>query len=74
MKCRTYNDFDVFFQVQIDRLHTSYIDYYLMHNVSAFNVWEKLCALGIEKWIAEKSRGGKSGRLDFRFMEPTMNS
>ena len=49
MQCHTYNDFDHFFNTHLDRLHTTYIDYYLMHNVSSFAVWEKLCALGIEQ-------------------------
>lgn len=67
MKCQTYNDFDVLFQTQLDHLRTAYIDYYLMHNVSAFNLWEKLCALGIEEWISGKKASGQIRRIGFSF-------
>jgi predicted aldo/keto reductase-like oxidoreductase len=67
MKCQAYNDFDNLFQAQLDRLHTTYIDYYLMHNVSAFSLWEKLCAMGIEKWIAEKKASGQVRQIGFSF-------
>jgi predicted aldo/keto reductase-like oxidoreductase len=31
-RCRKYEDFDILFQTQLERLHTDYIDYYLMHH------------------------------------------
>jgi predicted aldo/keto reductase-like oxidoreductase len=55
------------FKTQLERLHTDYIDYYLMHNVSDMALWEKLCALGIEKWIAEKRMSGQIKNIGFSF-------
>ena len=42
------------FQEQLRRLKTDYIDYYLMHMLNDEKTWEKLTALGVQDWIAEK--------------------
>ena len=47
-----------YFQEQLKRLKTDYIDYYLMHMITDFAQWEKLKALGIEEWIAAKKASG----------------
>jgi len=52
-KCKKYEDFDILFKTQLDRLHTEYIDYYLMHNIGDTQEWNRICELGIEKWIKE---------------------
>jgi predicted aldo/keto reductase-like oxidoreductase len=62
-----YEDFDILFQTQLEHLHTDYIDYYLMHNLSDTNLWESLCALGIEKWIKEKKSTGQIRNIGFSF-------
>ena len=66
-KCKTYNDFESLFQTQLERLHTDYIDYYLMHNLGDVNVWKRLCDLGIEKWILEKKAAGQIRNIGFSF-------
>jgi predicted aldo/keto reductase-like oxidoreductase len=66
-KCGKYEDFDTLFQVQLGRLRTDYIDYYLMHNLSDTNLWKSLCALGIEKWIEEKKSSGQIRNIGFSF-------
>jgi predicted aldo/keto reductase-like oxidoreductase len=66
-KCSIYEDFDILFQTQLKRLHTDYIDYYLIHNLSDTNVWKSLCALGIEKWIEEKKSTGQIRNIGFSF-------
>jgi len=66
-KCQTYEDFDKFFNIQLDRLKTDYIDYYFMHNMTKQADWERLCALGIEKWIEEKRTQGKIRQVGFSF-------
>jgi len=68
-KCRKYDDFDVLFKTQLDRLHTDYIDYYLMHNLGDTNSWKRLCELGIEKWIIEKKESGQIKNVGFSFHE-----
>jgi predicted aldo/keto reductase-like oxidoreductase len=66
-KCKNYEDFDSLFKTQLERLHTDYIDYYLMHNLSDTALWEKLCALGIEKWIKGKKASGQIKNIGFSF-------
>ena len=60
-KCGKYEDFDVLFNTQLERLRTDYIDYYLMHNLSDVNLWKNLCDLGLERWIEEKKKRVKGG-------------
>jgi predicted aldo/keto reductase-like oxidoreductase len=66
-KCKNYEDFDSLFKTQLERLHTDYLDYYLMHNLSDLVLWEKLCAIGIEKWITEKKASGQIRNIGFSF-------
>lgn len=66
-KCQRYEDFDILFNTQLERLHTDYIDYYLIHNLSDTKNWNRLCELGIEKWIAEKKETGKIKQIGFSF-------
>ncbi|MCL2142500.1 MAG: aldo/keto reductase, partial [Methanimicrococcus sp.] len=67
MKCETYEDFESFFQIQLKRLHTNYIDYYLIHSLMDVDLWEKLCEMGIEKWIQEKKESGQIKNIGFSF-------
>jgi predicted aldo/keto reductase-like oxidoreductase len=66
-KCKTYSDFDSIFQKQLDRLHTNYIDYYLIHCLVDVNSWKILCELGIKRWIDEKKASGQIKNLGFSF-------
>lgn len=65
--CNSYDDFDRFFNEQLERLQTDYIDYYFMHNITSFSQWEKLVDLGIKKWIDEKRTVGKIKQVGFSF-------
>ena len=66
-KCRVYEDFDKYFNIQLERLKTHYIDYYFMHNMTKIEEWERLCGLGIEKWLVEKREQGKIKHIGFSF-------
>jgi len=66
-KCHAYEDFDKFFNIQLQRLKTDYVDYYFMHNMTKPEDWERLCGLGIEKWLAEKREQGKIKHVGFSF-------
>ena len=66
-KCKTYEDFDRFFNIQLERLNTDYIDYYLMHNLTSVADWDKIRRLGIEDWIAQKKASGKIKQIGFSF-------
>lgn len=65
--CKTEQDFDRFFDKQLDRLHTDYIDYYLLHMLSGMDEWERLKGLGIEGWIAKKMQAGTIRQIGFSF-------
>ena len=67
IKCRNFDDFDKYFNIQLERLKTDYIDYYFMHNISRLEDWERLLGLGIERWINEKKAQGKIKQLGFSF-------
>lgn len=58
---------DKYFNEQLKRLQTDYIDYYLMHMLTDIAAWEKLCKLGIEDWIRRKKEEGKIRNLGFSF-------
>ncbi|GHU41282.1 aldo/keto reductase [Clostridia bacterium] len=66
-KCKVYEDFERLFQEQLSRLQTDYIDYYLIHNLPTTALWQGLCTLGIEKWIAEKKASGQIKNIGYSF-------
>lgn len=66
-KCKDYADFDRLFYEQLKNLRTNYIDYYLMHNMCDKAQWDRLCDLGIEKWISQKKDSGEIKQIGFSF-------
>ena len=58
---------DKYFNEELKRLRIDYVDYYLMHHMTDFQQWEKLQALGIEEWIAEKKKSGQIRNVGFSF-------
>ena len=66
-KCQRYEDFDKYFNIQLQRLKTDYIDYYFMHNMTKQADWERLRGLGIEKWLQEKRDAGAIRQVGFSF-------
>jgi predicted aldo/keto reductase-like oxidoreductase len=64
---RSPQDFDKFFNKELERLRTTYIDYYLLHMLSNMDQWEKFRAWGIEDWAAQKKKEGKIRQFGFSF-------
>ena len=64
---KTAEDLDKFFDEQLSRLKTDYIDYYFLHSLGTPAVWEKLKSLGIEDWIARKKQSGQIHHIGFSF-------
>jgi predicted aldo/keto reductase-like oxidoreductase len=60
-------DFDKYFNKELERLRTNYIDYYLMHMLTDAALWAKLKSWGIEAWIAEKKKQGKIRQIGFSY-------
>ena len=65
--CKSKSDLDKFFNRQLERLQTDYIDYYLLHMMSDTETWDKLRSWAIESWIAEKKSSGKIRQIGFSF-------
>ncbi len=58
---------DKYFSEELNRLRTDYIDYYLMHHMTAMNQWDKLDKLGIKEWIADKKASGQIKNIGFSY-------
>lgn len=56
-----------YFNEQLERLQTDYIDYYLMHMLTDIDAWNTLKALGIEEWIKQKKSEGKIKQIGFSY-------
>ena len=61
------NALDRYFNEELRRLRTDYVDYYLMHHMTAMNQWDKLLAVGIEDWIKEKKESGQIRNIGFSY-------
>lgn len=64
---KTKDGLDKLFNEELKRLRTDYIDYYLMHMLTDLQSWEKLKAIGIVEWIAEKKASGQIKQIGFSY-------
>jgi predicted aldo/keto reductase-like oxidoreductase len=58
---------DKYFDEQLSRLQTDYIDYYLMHHLTDLAMWEKLKKVGVLEWIEEKKNSGAIRNVGFSY-------
>jgi predicted aldo/keto reductase-like oxidoreductase len=58
---------DKYYNEELERLRTNYIDYYLMHMLTDTVAWENLVKLGIKEWIAEKKASGEIRNIGFSY-------
>ena len=56
---------DRYFNEELKRLRTDYIDYYLMHMITDINQWTKLQKIGMEEWIAKTKESGQIRNIGF---------
>ena len=70
---RKQEDIDRYFDEQLERLQTGYIDYYLMHFLTNAETWQRLCGIGIDKWLAQKKAEGAIRNVGFSFHGDTRN-
>lgn len=61
------NSMDKYFNEQLRRLKTDYIDYYLMHMLTDVDTWNRLKALGIVEWLEEKKQSGAIRQIGFSY-------
>ena len=58
---------DKYFNEELSRLQTSYIDFYLMHMLTDIAQWNRLKDLGILDWIKAKKESGEIRSIGFSF-------
>lgn len=56
-----------YFDEQLRRLKTDYVDYYLMHMLTDVKTWDRLKNLGIEEWLEEKKKSGRIRQVGFSY-------
>lgn len=61
------SDLDAILAKQLQRLQTDRIDYYLIHMLPDTGTWERLKAIGIERWIADRKASGQIINIGFSF-------
>lgn len=64
---KSKEDFDKFFAMHLERLQTTYIDYYLIHCLYSFSDWKKLKELGVLEFVANKKKSGEIINIGFSF-------
>ena len=58
---------DKLFEEELRRLRTDHVDYYLMHMLTDTATWERMKAMGIEAWIAQKKASGAIRQVGFSY-------
>lgn len=61
------DDINKYYQEEMKRLQTNYVDFYLMHMLADVGRWNKLKEFGIDKWIEEKKASGEIKNIGFSF-------
>ena len=70
---RSREGLDKYFDEELARLRTNYVDYYLMHHLTDVAMWEKLKNVGILDWIQEKKQSGAIRNIGFSYHGNTDN-
>lgn len=60
-------DMDKILGVQLERLKTDHVDYYLLHSLMTYQSWGRLKQLGVEDFLEKAKAAGKIGRVGFSF-------
>ena len=64
---KTKEDAERYFQEELKRLRTDYVDYYLMHMLTDVKTWNRLKELGIDTWLKEKQESGAIRQIGFSY-------
>lgn len=65
-KIEKKEDFDFYFDVQLNRLKTNYVDFYLLHSLWKGS-WEKIKNLGVLEWLIKKKKENRIKFFGFSF-------
>lgn len=64
---KSKKDLDKYFNEQLRRLQTDYVDYYLMHMLPDVHAWDRLKSMGTDQWLKEKVENGQIRNVGFSF-------
>ena len=64
---KSMKEIDKTFDLELKRLRTDYIDYYLMHMFTDVAEWERLCSFGIREWIEKHKENGSIRQIGFSY-------
>ena len=64
---KTKDGLEKLFAEELRRLRTDHVDYYLMHMLTDVDTWDRMRALGIEEWLAEKKASGAIRQVGFSY-------
>jgi uncharacterized protein len=65
-KIESYDDFDRFYNEQLDRLQTDVVDFYLLHALNK-DIWKKINDFGVLQWAEKAFKDGRIRYLGFSF-------
>jgi predicted aldo/keto reductase-like oxidoreductase len=60
-------DMEKFLDIQLKRLQTDYIDYYLMHSLITMQGWQRLKRIGVEEFLEKARQTGKIRHRGFSY-------
>ncbi|MCF0105136.1 MAG: aldo/keto reductase [Holdemanella sp.] len=64
---KSKENMEKYFQEELKRLRTDYIDYYLMHMLTDVKTWKRLRDLGILEWLEEKKANKQIRQIGFSY-------
>ncbi len=67
VQVRAREDMDRLLDVQLARLKTDTIDYYLLHSLMSYDGWTRLKELGVEDFLEKAKQSGKIRRAAFSY-------
>ncbi|MGC8942491.1 MAG: aldo/keto reductase [Caldisericia bacterium] len=65
-KVEKKDDFDFYFNIQLNRLKVDFVDFYLLHSLWKGS-WEKVKNLGVLDWLIKKKKEGRIRFIGFSF-------
>src|SRR5690606_342229 len=63
---KKYEDMEKYLEIQLEKLQTNCIDYYLIHNLTKLR-FQKLKKLGLIKFLEDAKANGKINNIGFSF-------
>lgn len=67
VQINSQKDMEKMLNLELERLKTDHIDYYLMHSMMTMQGWERLKQLGVEDFLQRAKDAGKIRRIAFSF-------